>query len=130
MITLPITSITAVLAGVIILLLTIKVIQFRRRDGVVMGDGDSRSMAKAIRGHANAVEQLPIALILMGLAEVQDGDRFMLILCATALIVGRILHGVYFAHDGVNWRFRFFGMALTLLAQIGLLITLLITVLG
>jgi len=128
MISLPITSITAFLAGTIILLLTIKVIQFRRRDGVVLGDGDNRAMTKAIRGHANAVEQVPIALILMGLAEVQGGSPFLLALCAVALIIGRIAHGIYFAHDGMHWRLRMVGMALTLLAQIGLLIALLFAI--
>jgi len=128
MISLPITSITAFLAGTIILLLAIKVIQFRRRDGVVLGDGDNRAMTKAIRGHANAVEQVPIALILMGLAEVQGGSPFLLTLCAVALIIGRIAHGIYFAHDGTHWRLRMVGMALTLLAQIGLLIALLFAI--
>lgn len=55
---LPVTSITAIFAGLLILLLTIKVIQLRRRDGVVLGDNGNRPLATAIRGHANAVEQL------------------------------------------------------------------------
>jgi hypothetical protein len=57
--TLPIASITALFAGLLILLLTLKVVQLRRRDGVVLGDNDNRRLAKAIRGHANAVEQVP-----------------------------------------------------------------------
>jgi uncharacterized membrane protein YecN with MAPEG domain len=53
-----VTSITAIFAGLLVLLLTIRVVQLRRREGVVLGDGDNRALAKAIRGHANAVEQL------------------------------------------------------------------------
>ncbi len=128
MISLPVTSITALLGGIIILLLTIKVIQFRRKGGVVHGDNDDRILTKAIRGHANATEQLPIALILMGLAELQGGHTLLLILSAAALIIGRTLHGIYFAHDGTHWRLRLFGMMLTLIAQILLLITLLLAV--
>ncbi|PJI85000.1 hypothetical protein BC777_2994 [Yoonia maricola] len=130
MISLPITSLTALCAGLIILLMTIKVIQLRRRGGVVLGDGggDHRALAKAIRGHANAVEQLPIALILMGLAELQSGNATLLTLSAVTLIIGRFLHAVYFAHDGTHWRLRLAGMGLTLLAQITLLITLLFAV--
>jgi uncharacterized membrane protein YecN with MAPEG domain len=126
MISLPITSITAFLAGVIILLLTIKVIQLRRSGGVVLGDNDDRALTKAIRGQANAVEQIPIALIIMGLAEAQDGPVPLLILGAVALTVGRALHGIYFAHHGTPWQLRMAGMSLTLLAQIVLLVTLLI----
>jgi len=127
MISLPITSLTAFLAGIIILLLTIKVIRIRRRDGVVLGDNNDRALSKAIRGHANAVEQLPIALILMGLAEVQGGSNALLWLCAAMLIVGRLMHGIYFAHHGTPWQLRMFGMGLTLIAQIGLLAALLLT---
>ena len=128
MISLPVTSLTALCAGALILLLTIKVIQLRRRDGVVLGDGDNRALGKAIRGHANAVEQLPIALIIMGLAELQGGHTALLSIIAVALVIGRVLHGVYFAYDGTHWRFRFVGMALTLLAQGALVVILAATI--
>ncbi len=130
MISLPITSLTAIVAGAVILLLTIKVIKLRRKDGVVLGDNGDRVLTKAIRGHANAAEQLPIALILMGLAELQDASTSILGVLAAILIVGRSLHAIYFGIAGIHWRCRFYGMALTLLAQIGLLVTLAITVLG
>jgi uncharacterized membrane protein YecN with MAPEG domain len=127
---LPITSITALFAGVLILALTIIVIRIRRRDGVVLGDNDNRVMAKAIRGQGNAVEQLPIALILMGLAELQGGNDALLWLCAGLLIIGRCLHGVYFAVHGTHWRFRMFGMLLTMIAQAGLIIALGVTLIS
>jgi uncharacterized membrane protein YecN with MAPEG domain len=130
MISLPITSITALLASIIILLLTLKVIRLRRRDGIVLGDNNDRIMTKAIRGHANAVEQVPIALVVMGLAELQGGNAILLTLGAICLIVGRCLHGVYFAHHGTHWRLRFIGMWLTLIAQIVLLLTLLIALIN
>jgi len=129
MISLPITSFTALFAGVLILSLTMKVVQLRRRGGVVLGDINDRALAKAIRGHANAVEQLPIALILMGLAEVQAGSTALLIPAAISLVVGRSLHATYFAIHGTHWRLRFYGMWLTVAAQGGLLVILALTVL-
>ena len=129
MIFLPLTSFTALFAGVLILLLTIKVIQLRRRGGVVLGDDDDRALAKAIRGHANAVEQLPVALIIMGLAEGQGGNMPLLVLSALLLVVGRGMHAIYFAIHGMHWRLRMYGMLLTLIAQ-GLLVgTLALTIL-
>ena len=123
-ITLPITSLAAAFAGLLILLLTIRVVQFRRRDGVVLGDNDDRIITKAIRGHANAVEQLPIALILMGLSELQGGSTALLILSAILLVIGRSMHAIYFAVHGTNWRLRMYGMLLTLIAQGTLVVTL------
>jgi uncharacterized membrane protein YecN with MAPEG domain len=129
MVSLPVTSFTALFAGVLILLLTIKVIQLRRRDGVILGDNDDRALTKAIRGHANAVEQLPIALIIMGLAEGQGGNTTLLILSALLLVAGRIMHAVYFAIHGTHWRLRMYGMLLTLIAQGLLVMTLILTML-
>ncbi len=129
MISLPITSITAIAAGTLILLLTINVVRLRRRDRVVLGDNGDRTLTKAIRGHANAAEQFPIALILMGLAELQGAGTSILAVIAAILILGRSLHAIYFGLTGLHWRFRFYGMMLTLWAQIGLLVTLAITIL-
>lgn len=123
----PITSLTAIFAGLLILALTVRVVQFRRRGGVVLGDNDNRVLAKAIRGQANAVEQLPIALIMMGLAELQGASTLVLGFIALILVIGRSLHATYFAIHGTTWRLRFWGMWLTLLAQAALVLTLIFT---
>ncbi len=122
--TLPITSVTAICAGLLILLLTIKVVHLRRRDGVVLGDNNDRALAKAIRGHANAVEQLPIALILMGLSEAQGAALSLVAGAAVLLIAGRVMHAIYFAIHGTHWRLRTYGMLLTMIAQGALLVIL------
>ena len=124
-ISLPITSLTAISAAVLILALTIQVVRLRRKDGVIIGDNGDRVLAKAIRGHANATEQLPIALILMGLSELQGGATSLLWLAAAALMVGRVMHGIYFGIHGTHWRLRFYGMWLTLGAQVLLIVALL-----
>ncbi len=128
-ITLPITTTAAICSGIILLLLTWKVIRLRRKGGVVLGDNNDRVLTKAIRGQANAAEQLPMALILMGLAEIQAASPVGLAVLAVILVAGRALHATYFAIDGTTWRLRFYGMLMTLIAQLGL-IGLLITVLA
>ena len=130
MISLPITSISALLGGLIILLLTMKVTRMRRREGIGLGDHNHRPLTKAIRGHANAVEQFPIALILMGLAELQGAYTLLLAFCAVLLLIGRALHGFYFAFDGTHWRLRVVGMGLTLVAQAALLVALLLALIA
>lgn len=127
-ISLPITSLTAIFAGLLILSLTFQVIRLRRKDGVVIGDNNDRVLAKAIRGHANAAEQVPIALILMGLSELQGSPSSLIFAAALTLITGRVMHAIYFARHGTHWKMRFYGMWLTVIAQglliLGLLITL------
>lgn len=124
---LPVTSATAVFASILILVLTVVVVQLRRKDGVVLGDNDDRRLTKAIRGQANATEQLPIALIVMGLAELQGGATAPLVLSAITLVIGRSAHALYFAVHGINWRFRFYGMWLTVIAQAMLVLTLIVS---
>ena len=121
---LPVTSVTALILGAWLLLLTFRVVRFRRRDGVVMGDNGDRVLAKAIRGHANAAEQIPIALILMALAEMNGAAPWLLAALALVLVAGRLAHGAYFGWHGLTWRLRFWGMLATATAQGGLLIAL------
>jgi uncharacterized membrane protein YecN with MAPEG domain len=129
-ISLPITSLAAVANGVILLLLTARVIGLRRRDGVVLGDNNDRVLTKAIRGQANAAEQMPLALLLLALVEIQGGPVAALVTLALTLTVGRALHAIYFGAHGIPWRFRFYGMLLTLIAQAGLIATLLVVVIS
>ena len=106
---------TAVLA-VLHLALTFNVIAKRRRDRIVHGDNDDKVMMKRIRGHANASEQIPIALITLGLAEWTLPGWWILI-AAALLVIGRIMHGAYFARHGLPHNFRVLGMLFTLTSQ-------------
>lgn len=129
-ISLSITSLTAIINGAILLALTFRVIILRRRDGVVLGDNGDRVLTKAIRGQANAAEQIPVALILLALAEVQGGHPVVLAALALTLTVGRCLHAIYFGIHGMPWRLRFYGMILTIIAQAGLILALLAVIAG
>jgi uncharacterized membrane protein YecN with MAPEG domain len=122
---LPITSLAAVINGIILLVLTYRVILLRRRDGVVLGDNGDRVLTKAIRGQANAAEQIPIAIVILALAELQGGHSAVLITLAFALTIGRASHAIYFGVHGTHWRLRVYGMLLTLIAQTGLILTVL-----
>ncbi len=113
---LTITAWTAVILGAFMLWLTWRVISVRRADGIVLGDNNDRAVAKKIRGHANAAEQIPIGLILLGFTEWLQ-PAFLALTIATILIAGRVLHGIYFAVHGTHWRLRVYGMWLTLVAQ-------------
>ena len=117
---LPLTSLAALLNGAIFFGLTLKVIRIRRRDGVVLGDNGDRALMKAIRGQANAAEQMPLGLILGLLIELQGGPAGPLASALAAFTLGRLIHGAYFGIHGTPWRLRFYGMFLTMAGQVTL----------
>ena len=88
----PITSLYAALCGLLILDLSIIVVRFRLKKGVTLGDGGDEAGQRAIRAHANAVEYIPLALILMGLLEADHASAWALYLYGTVLFLGRLSH--------------------------------------
>ena len=113
---LTITAWTALINAALMLALAFQVSRVRRAKKIVLGDGGDKQMTKIIRGHANATEQVPIALIILGLTEWLLHPSAALAI-AVILTAGRISHAIYFAFDGTTWRFRFWGATLTIIAQ-------------
>jgi len=111
-----VTSWTALILGTLLFFLTLKVILHRRANRIVLGDNGDRVILKKIRGHSNATEQIPIALILIGLVEYLQGSTYACVI-ASVLILGRLMHAFYFSFHGTHWRFRFYGMLLTTISQ-------------
>ncbi|MEM7269138.1 MAG: MAPEG family protein [Pseudomonadota bacterium] len=111
-------SITALYGGLLALVylwLTAMVVRHRRSKRISLGDGGDHAVEKSIRGQGNAAEQIPIAVIVMGLAEVMGTSPIALHIAGLMLLIGRIAHGAHFnGLIGFQWRPR--GMVLTLAA--------------
>jgi uncharacterized membrane protein YecN with MAPEG domain len=109
----PITSLTAAALALLMLALAARVVMLRRSTRTGLGHGESRSLERAIRVHANATEYVPLALILMLLFELSRGPAWALWLAAGVLATGRALHvfGVS-RHSGISFG-RFYGTFLT-----------------
>ena len=107
------------LNALILVWLTVAVIRRRGALKLSLGDGGNREMERVIRGHANAAETMPIALILLLLAEMTGAPAVAIHAAGLTLTLGRLVHGLHFAAGGPG-AFRIVGMAATLLA-IGLL---------
>lgn len=101
------------LNALIILWLAIEVIRRRRSGAGSLGDGGDPVFGKIIRGHANAVETIPIAIVMLALAEMIGAPAIALHLIGVALTIGRLLHGLHFTGRG-PFAFRPAGMVLTL----------------
>jgi uncharacterized protein len=85
-----ITAVVAAILGLLSALLTTNVIINRVRTGITAGDGGAASLAQAIRAHGNFVEQAPLTLILLGLAETIGGRPLVVTILGVLLIAARL----------------------------------------
>ena len=115
---LPVTAWTAVLLGILFMWLTFRVIGHRRAHAIVHGDGNDKVMMKKVRGHANAAEQIPLALILLAFTEALLGTGWVAVVISAMLVIGRTIHGAYFAVHGLPHQMRVGGMLLSTLGTI------------
>lgn len=101
--------------GLLLLVLTLRVVYLRRTLLVGMGSGEHRRLEKAIRAHANLIEYVPLALILMLLLEQQGAPRWQLHALGVTLVLSRHLHAWGLSrHSGVSFG-RLVGTTGTLL---------------
>jgi len=108
--------ITALYAGLLaplFVLLSMRVIALRRRDRVALGDGGSAGLARRIRVQANFVEYVPLALLLIALAEAMTAPAALLHLMGLALLFGRMSHAWGVSQDLEVLGFRAAGMLAT-----------------
>ncbi|MEM9764073.1 MAG: MAPEG family protein [Pseudomonadota bacterium] len=114
---LPVTALYAGLLGLWLIGLSVAVIRLRWRHRVSLGDGGVAALERACRAHGNAVETIPITLIMLGLAEGLGTPAVLLHLFGLGLLVGRVLHGAYFFVDRPGLGLRQMGMGLTFLVM-------------
>ena len=87
---LTIIPVFAAVFSVLFVLLSINVIQARRRHKVAIGAGRNKSVERAMRVHANFAEYVPFALLLITLLELNKANAMLLIALCSALLVGRL----------------------------------------
>ncbi|MGH8496818.1 MAG: MAPEG family protein [Gammaproteobacteria bacterium] len=88
----PITGIYAALCGILMIALATRVSLARRRYGIGLGSDGQELLARAVRVHANFVEYVPLALILMLLVETGGMTGWLMHVFGITLIVSRLLH--------------------------------------
>lgn len=113
-----ITSIYASLAALLIVRLSLSVIKLRRKNRVLVGDGGNEELQLAIRTHANAVEYIPITLLLLLMLELNGAPKILIHLLGATLITGRIIHAI--GIPAKNLKKRVLGMQITIFLLIGL----------
>jgi uncharacterized membrane protein YecN with MAPEG domain len=88
----PVTAVYTALLALWIIALLARVVMLRWRLRAGEGDGGHRDLAKAIRVHGNAIETMPIALLLMFAYELGGGSASLLHAGGLLLIAGRLAH--------------------------------------
>jgi len=115
-----ITSIYASLSALLIVRLSLSVIKLRRKNRIIVGDGGNEELQLAIRTHANALEYIPITLLLLLTLELNGAPKILIHLLGATLIIGRIFHAV--GLPAKNLKRRVLGMQITIYLLIALAI--------
>lgn len=107
--TLAITALYAGLCAFVLTWLSFKAGTLRGRKKISVGDGGDIEMLEAMRRHANAVEYIPIALILIGVLELNGANSTFLHVLGALLVVTRIAHGLGLKADKMDDPLRAIG---------------------
>ncbi|MCQ0986598.1 MAPEG family protein [Jiella marina] len=103
----------------ILIWLAVQTGRIRQQEKVFMGDGGNPRMIRVMRGHANAIEFIPMTLIAMLGAALLGTPALILHALGVLLTIGRFVHALHFtAADAPAWQ-RFAGTSLSLLAMAG-----------
>ena len=109
-----ITAFYAALFGLLFVVLSVRTLRLRRRLQIAVGDAGNQEMLRAVRAHANFAEYVPLSLLLIYFTEVQGAQIVFLHIAGACLLLGRLSHAYGVSQLAENFRFRVFGMAMTL----------------
>ncbi len=113
-----ITGLYAAPLGVLMVGLTVHVIMARAKSGIAILDGGHVPLAEAMRRHGNFAEAVPMALLLMAIAEVLGTGATWLHGIGVLLLAGRLLHPFGIQHDKPVTFARIAGASATILATL------------
>ena len=103
----------AALLALLFIALSIRTIRARRAHKVAIGTGGHVALERAMRVHANFAEYVPLALLLLAMAELRGVPALVLHALALALLVGRGAHAWGVSQAPEDFRFRVTGMMCT-----------------
>lgn len=119
-----ITGIYAALATLLVLILAARVVLARNARNIGIGDGGDRDLVKRIRAHANALENLPLALLLLLLLELNQTQPAWLHAFGIVLIAARAAHAIGLSRTSGYSPGRFAGIGLTWLVMLAMALLL------
>ena len=122
----PVTAIYAALSALMLLALAGLVVRARWATRTALGTGTDPRMERAVRVHGNFVEYVPIALVLMLVAELNGLPPLALHAAGIALLASRLLHAWGLSRQSARSFGRFWGTLGTWLTLLALAAALLL----
>jgi uncharacterized membrane protein YecN with MAPEG domain len=119
-----ITGLYVALATLLVLVLSTRVTLRRRSLRVSLGDGDDKELKKRIRAQANAIEYLPLGLLLLLCLEWNQTVPVILHTCGIVLLVARAVHAYGLSRTGGISPERFAGTTVTWLVMLAMALIL------
>jgi hypothetical protein len=117
---LPITALYAGILMIFALALSFRAGGFRGKTGISVMHGEPVNMdlAERVRVHQNFLEYVPLAIILMGIIELNSGNATFLHVFGVVLIIARIAHAIGLKHDNMGHPGRAIGAGGTALISL------------
>ena len=115
-----ITLLFASLHVLLLLALIAPISRHRHRHRIGLGSGGDPVLARKIRVHANFIEFVPIALLLLGLLELAGLRANWLWMFGAVLLLARLMHAIGLSRHGGYSFGRFWGTVLTMLVVLGM----------
>ena len=112
------------LAALLVVVLSARVVLGRRSLGVSLGDGGQKELLKRIRAQANAIEYLPLALLLLISLEWNQTLPVILHAFGVVLILARVAHAWGLSVSGGTSPGRFIGTGVTWTAMVAMALLL------
>jgi hypothetical protein len=113
--------VTGLYAGILALILGwlgFQVGAMRGRTGISILHGDNMELAEKIRRHANFTENVPLALILLAILELNGSSAWLLHGLGVVLVASRVAHPLGLHHDRVQHPLRAAGAGGTALVTL------------
>lgn len=82
----------AAIFGVLHVIFTLRVGNYRRTSKINFGEGGDTELRNRMRGHGNFIENVPIALMLLLLNDLNGLSDMSLMVLGSVLLVSRIVH--------------------------------------
>jgi uncharacterized membrane protein YecN with MAPEG domain len=109
----PVVALYGSLNAVLNIFLANQVSNARRKYKVSIGHGESEEVLRAARAHGNNAEFVPLALVMLIIAELMGGKSLWLHVLGGALLVARVLQAIGLYQKKSPNAARFVGTAVT-----------------
>ena len=109
-----VTLIFAAIFGFMHVVFTLRVGNYRFKSKISLGDGGDRELLKRVRAQGNFIENVPIALLLILLNDLDGAEDSTLMLMGSILLISRLTHYLTIATRKLPWILRPLSMLGTL----------------